>query len=367
MQKVLIPIILYLFINVLFIDKYTMRITEYHYICDALYICAGICLVFFLRWLKNQEWPFKPILWITVLLYCSFMIGVQYSIDPMSIQGDRWSAIHYFLDNLFSGIYPYSAQTHLGGYGSPFPIWQIIHIPFYLIGNVGLSFFFFLILFLYIVAQYNSPRMAVIALLLIVFSPAVAYEACVRSDLWTNFLFVCTICEWLRYKQIKIEEYTCLIAIICGLFASTRIATLIPLALLYGYAFLRMSCSKQMTFIAIVITTFSLTFLPFILWDGNQLLFFEYNPFVLQTRQGNPFILAIFTMIAVGVVLYKKDHLQQFPLYAGGLLTSLVIITFSCNMITSGNYQLFSSAYDITYFNMALSFYIYEMSLPYTQ
>lgn len=67
------------------------------------------------------------------------LAGMQYLIDPYQIQVDRWSAIHNFINYLVHGRYPYMAPTHLGGYGSPFPVWQFLHIPFYYLNNVGLS------------------------------------------------------------------------------------------------------------------------------------------------------------------------------------------------------------------------------------
>jgi len=360
MRKYLLPIILYLLINTLFVDKYTMRVTEWHYLCDALYLIFSGGLIYAL-WRKPLcERAVKPLLWTGGILYGIALIGVQYMIDPLTLQVDRWSAIHYFLDNLCHGIYPYSAQTHLGGYGSPFPVWQILHLPFYALGNVGLSFFAALALFLFVIARSRSARTALMALLLVIASPAANYEAVVRSDLVTNFFVVCSLCEWLRYRGWSLKEHTFLLAVLTGLCASTRLAAVIPLAMLYGYAFLHAGWKKQTGFVLTVLATFALTFLPFFLWNGNQLLFFEYNPFVLQTRQGSPAGFLLFALLAVGWTVYKKDSLQHFHLYAGGLLTVLVVITFGYNMIVSGNCDLYCSGYDISYFNMALPFYIYE-------
>ena len=362
MRKEIIPIILYLFVNVLFVDKYTLRITELHYVCDALYIFAGIGLVFFLHRIQTRDWPFRSLLWTGGLLYGVAMIGIQYTIDPLTLQVDRWSAIHYFLDNLFDGIYPYAAQTHLGGYGSPFPVWQIAHIPFYAIGNVGLSFVVGLALFLYVIARYDSSRTAFIALLMIIASPAINYEIVVRSDLITNFLCICALCEWLRHCSVRIDEHLCGIAVLAGLCAATRLAAVIPVAFLYGYSFLQLPWRRQIGFVLLAVGTWCLIFLPFMLWDSEQLLFFRYNPFILQARQGSPAVLVLFAAVAVGWTVYKKEHLQHFSLHAGALLTLLVILTFSYNMVTTGNYNLFSSAYDITYLNMALPFYIYDIA-----
>lgn len=362
MRKYIPAILLYLLINVLFVDKYSMRITEWHYAIDALYLLIGSGLIIGLNYLRPRNIVSKVLIWSVGIAYSTLLIALQYKIDPLSLQVDRWSAIHYFLDNMFQGVYPYSAQTHLGGYGSPFPVWQILHIPFYLIGNVGLSFFAALIFFLFVLTRSRSAHVALLALFLIAASPAINYEIAVRSDLITNFILVCSLCEWLRFRSVSIQDHTLLIAIITGLLASTRLAATIPLGMLYGYAFLQLNLKKQCIFLATTIITFVLTFLPFFLWDGNQLLFFEFNPFVLQTRQGSPAILIIFVALAIGWTYYKKNHQQHFNLYAGGLLTFLVLLTFAYNMVFSGNYDLFSPAYDITYFNMALPFYICEIA-----
>ena len=362
MRKYLTPIVLYLLINLLFIDKYTMRFTEWHYLCDAIYLLIGSSIILGLSFSKIRERLAKILLWTWYLLYCIIFIVLQYKIDPFSLQVDRWSAIHNFLSNLFHGVYPYSAQTHLGGYGSPFPIWQILHIPFYLLGNVGLSFFFALTGFLFIIVRCHSARTALITLILVSISPAINYEILVRSDLITNFICVCALCEWLRYKSVQLPNYTYLIAILVGICASTRLAAVIPLALLYGYAFLQLGWKKQLGFIMTLGATFTLIFLPFLLWDGNMLLFFEYNPFVLQTRQGGLVVFILFALIAIGWTIYIKDRLQKFNFYAGGLLTILVVFAFIATLIQTGNYNIYSSQYDITYFNMALPFYILEIA-----
>ena len=54
MRKYLLPILLYLFINVLFVDKYTLRVTEWHYILDALYVCVAFALMVGLYYWKPR-------------------------------------------------------------------------------------------------------------------------------------------------------------------------------------------------------------------------------------------------------------------------------------------------------------------------
>ena len=95
---------------------------------------------------------------------------------------DRWSALYFPIKNLLNGIYPYIAQTHLGGNASPFPIWQLFHIPFYILGNVGLSFFFVLALFLWSIYRQWGYVCFLATSMLVFTTPALWYEVAVRSD-----------------------------------------------------------------------------------------------------------------------------------------------------------------------------------------
>ena len=80
-----------------------------------------------------------------------------------------------------------------------------------------------------------------------------------------------------------------------------------------------MDWKKQCTFLATVLVTFALIIAPFVFWEGSTLLFFEYNPFVLQTRQGSVLAGIIFFIIALGITIYLGEdqrtrllrHLQR--------------------------------------------------------
>jgi hypothetical protein len=290
-------------------------------------------------------------------------IAIQYNVDPLTIQVDRWSAIHNFLEGMLQGIYPYGQQTHLGGYGSPLPVWQLVHLPFYVMGNVGLSIFAVIGLFIYTINKTRGMQVALAATLLLILSPACWYEIAVRSDLITNILLVFIIVEWLMYHQISLTERTIALAILSGLLLSTRLVAVIPLAVIYGYEFLTMGWKKQGIFLGISLLTFGATLIPFLLWEGSTLFFFEYNPFVLQTRQGSSYSLLIFTAIAVSITLYMKEDRRMRLTITGGLLTCLVTIAFFEKMWAENLWnELFSPTFDITYLSMALPFYLVEIA-----
>lgn len=359
MKREYIAIIIYVLINAIFVDKYGARITEWHMCVSCVYaICAASIVWILPRKINKLRHPSRWLIGTTLLLLGTG-IGIQYAIDPMSIQVDRWSAIHNFLQGMIEGEYPYGQQTHLGGYGSPLPVWQILHLPFYAIGNVGLSIIVVLGLLIYTLYITRGRECALIATCMLLISPAVWYEIAVRSDLITNIMVVCVITEWLRYKQVRLEENTVLIALLSALLLSTRLVAVIPLAVMYGYDFLKIGWKKQLLFIGIVAFIFILTILPFIFWQGSTLLFFEYNPFVLQTRQGSMLSLVIWLVIAVGTTIYFKGKESTRVLTTALVLTMLVAIAFVIKMWTENVWgELYTSTFDITYLTLGLPFYI---------
>ena len=171
-------------------------------------------------------------------------------------------------------------------------------------------------------------------------------------------MLVCLIAEWLTYKQVRLKEHTISIGIMSGLLLSTRLVAVIPLAVLYGYEFLKIGWKKQLIFVGTAILSFGLTIAPFIFWEGSTLLFFEYNPFILQTRQGSLTSLVIWLVMAVGITLYVKDKETARVQATGLVLTLLVVIAFVNKMWTENVWtELYTSTFDITYLSLGLPFY----------
>lgn len=354
---------LYVFINALFVDKYISRITSHHWLIAIAYM-IGVCAVIWgINWLLNNKKFSTKCFWGILIFFPIIAIGIQYAIDPLSIQVDRWSAIHNFLSGMLQGLYPYGQQTHLGGYGSPFPVWQLLHLPFYIVGNVGLSIIVVTILFLWTLYRLYPKKVAIAASVLLCISPAFWYEVAVRSDLITNIMLSAIIVEWLVHKNIKLNDHWIWIGCIVGLTLSTRFVAVIPICVIYGYEFLQMNWKKQSLFIFIVISIFALTMLPFVFWKGSTLLFFDYNPFVLQTRQGSWFVFLIFSIIAIGGTIWMRGRIAHRWIVTGFLLTSLVTMAFVEKMWQQNLWNgLYTSAFDITYLSIALPFYIEYLS-----
>lgn len=372
--------VLYFVINLLFITKYGLRVGVAVTVAAAVaYVAAVGVLLWLLRRGRTAGWRWLSdgkALWAALALFVVVMAGVQWSIDPYRLQIDRWSAIHNFIDYLLQGKYPYMARTHLGGYGSPFPVWQVLHIPFYLLGNVGLSTFLMLILAVASLKRLHGTRAAFSFLALMAASPAFLYDIVVRSDLSANFLLVLALLNGARIWRLRLADHTGLYAIVIGLMLSTRVSVAVPFFIVLLVPFLGLTLKKKVLLVVGVAAVWCLTFLPLLLWNGDSLLFFKYSPFVLQTRQGSPVGMAILLCLFVWLALRSRGNTASHGIANANIANAnipyanipyaniacamflLPAVTFGVNMIAWDNYQLFSSTYDISYFNMSLPFVV---------
>lgn len=362
--------LLFLFVNGLFILKYVPRL-QVSSIAVLLIYCllvGGVWYVLSKDIAAKYNRLLKGSYIVLVLLVVAAILLLQVYIDPFSVQVDRWSAIHFFLQNLFNGEYPYAARTHMDGYGSPFPVWQLFHAPFYLLGDVGLALVFvFILLSIVLVYYFKSYSLAFKYLVLLCISPAFWYEASVRSDLMYNFILCLVVILIFHRKQISIQTRVVTSAIVCGLFMSTRFSVFIPLAIYLFPGFLQAGMKKKLFFLLLSVGVFILTFLPFVFWDYDSLFFFEYNPFVLQTRQGSPAETVLMLLLVVLFGMKWKDNLLACCSYIALTIIAFIGTNFLIRMIgQSFTISIFELPYDITYFTMALPFLLFVLAKGYT-
>lgn len=364
--KIIPQIILFLGINGLFILKYVGR-TSYNPILLLILYCAFSCFVIITFFHNAQKLNKNGTNILIGLLTLALVLGISllnYFINPLDIMVDRWSAIHNVIHNLFIGQYPYSAHTHLNGYGSPFPIWQLFHIPFYLLGNIAFAMIFSVLLLIYTLVRFTkNKKSSLLYLLLLTISPAFWYEVAVRSDLFYNFLLVLIAIIFFQKKNYIIDKNSILLGAICGLFLSTRLSIIIPFFIYFFQDFTISRLKNKTGFIFMIIFCFVVSFLPLVFWDFDTLFFFKYNPFVLQSRQGSFLEVIIIGSLSVYLALTWKNDFLKFNAFTAYAITALVSVTFLHNMInTNFENHLFSPAYDITYFNMALPFLIFSIA-----
>ena len=359
-RKMGVAQVLFLFVNVLFVAKYSARISDTFALCATLFAVA-----FYYVLCRCIQWKALGgrMAFVLCLICFAMMPVLQYSIDPYSLQVDRWSALHFPIQNLLSGDYPYAANTHLGGYASPFPVWQILHVPFYMMGNVGLSFFFAFVLFLWSMLKVQGKEKATAVGLLMCSSVAVWYEVTVRSDLLTNMLLLAAMVNLVLHRMSRewVDAKCWWIACGVGLLASTRLLVLVPLAILLLPYLVRMKWHRQISVVLLTMLVFMLTFVPFALWDWQTFYHFDLNPWALQTRQGNVSDFVLFLPLVVLLAFNHKMSPRRFYRNSALALGAFVAVTFVHNMYSMENWNLFSSTFDITYFGTCLPFCFLSM------
>lgn len=359
-RKIGIAQALFIIVNVLFVAKYSARIS------DTLALCATLfAVVSYYVLCRYVQWKALGgrVVFMLCLICFAVMLVLQYGIDPYSLQVDRWSALHFPIQNLLSGVYPYNANTHLGGYASPFPVWQILHVPFYLMGNVGLSFFFAFALFLWSMFKVQGKAKATMAGLLMCSSVAVWYEVAVRSDLLTNMLLLAAMVNLVLHRMSRewVDAKCWWMACAVGLLASTRMIVLVPLAILLFPYLVGMKWYRQISVVLLTMLVFLLTFAPFALWDWQSFYHFEMNPWTLQTRQGNISDFVVFLPLVICLAFNHKMNPRRYYRNSAFALAAFVAVTFVHNMYSTENWNLFSSTFDITYISTCLPFCFMSM------
>jgi len=364
----LIQLFLFIFVNGIFILKYIPRAG----VNSAAILGLYLILILFVFWLYTSYLKrlSEKILGILFWLLLSFMvisiIGLLIKIDPYTVRVDRWSAVSFFLDAWFNGQYPYSAHTHVSStnFASPFPIWHIINIPFYFIGDVGVGLIFFLIGTAITVKYYfSSYKIAFLFILMVFISPAYWWEVAVRSDSLSNALLVFIIILLYLKSNFSIATNYLLTIILCGLIASTRLSAIIPLALFFFKPYINLSWLQKLTFPLAIILVVTISFLPFILWDTENWIFFSRNPFMSQTSVGNPLVLM--GMLVLGVFLgYRVKGVSHFFTTASSFIFLFVMMSQLSLMITRGvNGSVFEdSLYDVSYFSLLLPYCLAYLS-----
>lgn len=355
-----LALLLFAGINYNLMLKYSMRFTPHYAALSLGYAIVLLLLphLWLIRWKRE-----KGIFWTLLVALCAAMLVLQYHIDPVTIQVDRWSAIANPLTALFHGQFPYSAQTHLGGYASPFPVWLVLHIPFWLMGNVGLSEILAIALFVGSIKMLHGWRSGILATIFIGSSICVWYEVTVRSDLATNFFLLAAFANCCVAKRYTFSRHPMMFSAFAGLWLSTRLNTAFPLFILYLPEWLKLNRKLQVGTILLAGLVFLATFAPLILWDASQFFGAEYPPFLLQTRQGYPGDAALFVLVATLLAWWTRQrgeenltlHWRRQQMAIALILIFIVVVTFTHNMhLTNTWTEIYASRYDITYLNTAL-------------
>ena len=361
-ENYLVQFFVFFFINGICIYRYIPRIGVNPVIASAVYIVFILCLFFTYKKIINKlsDTIIKVLFYTIVSVVIASIAFILIKVDPYSVNVDRWSAVSFFLDHLFQGQYPYSVSTHMSetNFPSPFPVWHLIYLPFYLAGDVGIGLIFFLVFFLYLFQlRFQSYKKSLLFIILLICSPTYWWEVFVRSDTLNNIFLVGGLILWFSHKKYSLENKFWLTVILCGLITSTRLLAILPLALFFFKPYTELSLKKKIIFPLGVLFVAFITFCPFIFWDTENWIFFSRNPLITQGLMGNIYILTVLVILGIFLSLQWKDIIQF------NAVTSLFLLVFFLSfntylVITSDTYFSLQETriYDISYFYLSMPF-----------
>jgi|GEM_PF-621205 len=356
-----ILLVIYLLVNDVFLLKYVPASPIVKGIVILLY-SAFVGLLYILSKKKQvaSRWLNSPYLLLAAI---PLILLLYVKVSPFSVTPDRWSALYYWSENLFHGIYPYAARTHMGGYGSPFPIWQLAHIPFYWLGDEIFAHIVMLLVLIFFLNKNKALVSANIFSILLLCAPAYWWEVLVRSDLLNNMLLAMLLVWSLDKFKKEWQQSSFLTGCILGLACCTRIFIFLPI-LIYIVPILATIGWRARIYLFIGWALgFVLPFVPIYCWNANMLLHFKFSPIVLQIRQGSILTFIVGLILVSGVSLLWKSLFQYFWITACFLFLFIVMMFLRKVYYDGLIASMFFDGFDLSYFSIALPFVLVGLAL----
>lgn len=345
----------YVFINLLILSKYSVRYGAPVFLSCSAYVAVLAGAV----WIVARDAVLKflapdiryflmvGILSVGLALFLSYF-------NPGEIRVGRYPAINGWLQDLFSGTYPYGTKTHPSG----FPVLFLVALPFYWIGDTGLWQIASFAVFAFTLSRW-FPKRRVLGVLLLAGSPAFLYEVAVRSDVFSNMVLV------LLYLQLVIPitstqsmRKVFAVGLLGGLILSTRAVVTLTYAVLFLRA-ARVDLRRSLVLASGWAMAFTASILPFLLWNTD--VFLASGPFVIQSSYlPFPVILGLsmLSLMAGRLISVDRDIVPA----SSAVLFLAVGAAFAFSIVEHGwAAAIYSDKFDISYFMIPLPFVLLTM------
>lgn len=352
----------FLFINFVFSIKYLERATSYFIPLSMLLVLFYLAIYYFRHSIIRFLTQWKYINYLLIFLFYTFFCFVFTKIPQETLNADRWSVISSFWDNYFAGEYVYYAKSHLDNYPGPMPLYYVLALPFYFIGEMGyLSLLSFLPLFVIFKREKIAEQTLLLYLVLIFTSIFYLWEIATRSNIFLNASLVLASILFINNQIERRAKYFILVCgVVIGLVLSTRNVFVIP----FVVCFLYYIKSKKLTFIEILkiglitVLTFSLTFVPFIVNHIDD--FWVMNPFIIQSGVLMPTWLSFLAILLSFSSYFFVQNKMHVIFYSGVFLFITIFLHFIFHIHRSGFiYTLYENQADVSYFIFCLPFFMY--------
>ena len=360
-KRYFLTLLLFIFINYLFIEKYLSRLNVIPSIVFFGIYIIGIFIIFYV-FKKFNVFQKKYIFWVSCLIIFIATIFINNYVDGFKLNTDRWSSTHFAIKALLNGNYPYFATDHLNGRTSNLPFLIFINIPFYFLGDVGYLQSFTLLIFFYFLNIYiDNIKLKIFSLILLVTSLPFWWEIYCKSDILSNsILLIITTFYLFHYKKNKTNIF--FVGIIFSFMIMTRLVSLIPFFLAFSTHFFTMNIRKKISFILIVMLIISISFGIVFMNAKNIEMIKHYNPFELQNRQ-IPFYLSLIFIIVPIIYSFFIKNIKALIYNCIFFLSIPILTSFLWRVIIHGwNNSLYNSYTDISYFNLLLPFIVFILA-----
>lgn len=366
--KAVLPYILFLFINNLFIIKYLSRqdqLNEYLLALGYTFI-IGVSIYSYSK-IPLKQCHYKVLFYIATVCFFALTVYMNITVNGYALNTDRWSAMHFAIKALFNGEHPYAAIDHLGGRTSNLPSLIFIGIPFYFLGNIGLLQSFSFLVFIYVLSViFDNYKDRLFTLLLLIASPSYFWEIYAKSDLMSNFII---LLMFLIIVQNKFSENKQTSPYGLSFFSTalllTRLTAIIPISLLLFKKFWNYSIKEKIQFVLMGILTLSLfTYICFNKVEDFE-YFKKYNPFTLQNRQ-LPLLISFTTILIPLFYSFKIINIKSLIKASVSFLFIPISIAFFLTVIEKGwQKSIINSFFDISYLNILMPFLLILLTFNY--
>lgn len=302
----------------------------------------------------------------TAIVLMLFSYIVFQKIDPLSIKVDRWSVISSFWDASYNGQYPYFAKSHMNSPPGPLPVYFLLGLPFYLIGEIGWYAVAGLLLFLWFLHHKQDQIKFTTVLILCFCSLAVLYEILVRSTIFTNSVIFLLFLDRIKTYGYKGNSQVFWIGLCAGILLSTRMVYGLCFAvyIIYGLHSKQISLVHSILWGAASIIGLSITLIPIYLAFPQEFLI--QNPFNIQgTFLIEPYWQPVFLLMAICLGWFCKQNNHLNFMY--GILLFLVLFIYVTSHVYSLGFEaILNGRIDISYLLFCFPFLLYFLSLKQT-
>jgi hypothetical protein len=326
-------------------------------------ISLGWQLLIFIFYKILYKYPIKTSIKQEYILFLSLSLVLMYYIllpkpELLQIHVDRWSAIVYWWDGVFKGVYPYFTRTHHGGFHAPSPVLELVYFPGYIWGDIGIINLLLSLIFIYYICKNQNLINSTFILAVYLGSFAFYWETYVRSTLIGNSILVILAFE-LWDKKIKKIKYSYLIlGFFAGCLLATRASTLLAILpfSLYVTFWNNFQIKNLVLFGISTVFAFVMAFLPLV-WVWGWDSFVAANP-INHQQQLIPFWFTIVILIA-SVFISKSNDLKTLYLLIG-ILFFISGISFEIFAILKEGWECawYRACGDISYINSSIPFLI---------